>query len=714
MSAEKTCEENTARNDNEPVFPHAVPFWMRVTVEREDSTLSEEAGRAAADGPEDSGEGAAESDETFAVLLRAIEGTEIARLLGGMAPPTGNREAQGPAPDEPTSPRFKPPILSSPPDLAAEAEPAAAAPHPSAGNELAKSEEAGVDPLKESENAEATPGVEAVADRGLAQEPLPAEAAEIAEAGAAVEVPDASLSPATEAEPAVVATPSASELDETQVNEELRAALLRAIQGTEIAKRLQAEAQGDEGAAEAASPAELMEPAAASIEVEAPIAFAAVAAKMEAEPAAVATPNPSAVDETAASLEEPAATEEVAEEPVAAEEPKAKVGDEAELPVASPPAAEPAKPTHDSRRSPAPNRRALVVKSRRPGRGRRGGKGRYANSRGRTVFAAAAAPIQTADQSAETAPPRQLVEPEPPTAAPLTLVETPTAEPAPQDPTAEPEPLTAAAPLTLFNVPITEPVPQYPPAEPESTTAALPIRIFEAPTPPEAPSPASAEAAIETEPVEPVKTTETNRVPEVHPRLEPGEAGFAPKTDRADSPSRVLTPAKNGSSKNPKRAKLGAGINRVSLRQTGDYLDRAETHLESWFLRWFDPPDPRRRSSRVAAPPLIAYHWSMDMPQGLKIGDISSSGMYLLTPERWTEGVIVSLTLQRTDMDKGLPESWIAVDFVVTRWGQDGIGGEFIPWRPGLTDAVAGRANNCADKKTLERFVAQLTAPAEQ
>ncbi|HEX8712173.1 MAG TPA: hypothetical protein VF730_09890 [Terracidiphilus sp.] len=136
-------------------------------------------------------------------------------------------------------------------------------------------------------------------------------------------------------------------------------------------------------------------------------------------------------------------------------------------------------------------------------------------------------------------------------------------------------------------------------------------------------------------------------------------------------------------------------------------LDRAETQLESWFLKWFEPPDPRL-STRVERPPLVAYHWIVDSPQALKIANISSGGLYLITEDRWSEGNIISMTLQRTDREKGSPESWIAVDFIVMRWCKDGIAGAFLPHTPGLSDAVAGRAKNCADKKTLERFVKEL------
>ncbi len=137
-----------------------------------------------------------------------------------------------------------------------------------------------------------------------------------------------------------------------------------------------------------------------------------------------------------------------------------------------------------------------------------------------------------------------------------------------------------------------------------------------------------------------------------------------------------------------------------------EHLDRAELRLERWFENWISP-DPRR-SKRLMNPPLVAYHWIVDTPQALKIADISSGGLHLVIDERWPPGNIISMTLQRTDKAIGAPESWIAVDFVVVRWCPDGLAGAFIPSWPGLAYVEAGRAANCADKKTLEQFVKRL------
>ena len=188
-------------------------------------------------------------------------------------------------------------------------------------------------------------------------------------------------------------------------------------------------------------------------------------------------------------------------------------------------------------------------------------------------------------------------------------------------------------------------------------------------------------------------------------------AGQAP----AETPTQRFMPASDAASRIPSFTLLGTEKSRLvaTCDRIVEGLDYAEMKLESWFLKWFAPPDPRR-SVRVIDPLLVAYHWLMDVPQGLRVANISAGGLYLITEERWPSGNIISMTLQRTDREKGSPDSWIAVDFVVVRCCKDGIVGEFLPSWPDKYFTVAGRAGNSADKKALEKFVQQLVPGTEQ
>lgn len=219
--------------------------------------------------------------------------------------------------------------------------------------------------------------------------------------------------------------------------------------------------------------------------------------------------------------------------------------------------------------------------------------------------------------------------------------------------------------------------------------------------------------AIESEPAQPAEPLELARSAE--PLQVVAETTVAEPVPRSIAEPGVIADASrppaakdDSAPKTPILARLGTGIGSIVKGELiNEGLDRAEMHLENWFQRWFGPLDPRQ-NTRVDKPPLVAYHWIVDAPQALKIADISAGGLHLITKDRWSEGNIVSMTLQRTDVEKGSPESWIAVDFLVMRWCKDGMAGAFMPSRPGLVDTVAGRAANCADKKTLERFVKRL------
>ena len=136
-------------------------------------------------------------------------------------------------------------------------------------------------------------------------------------------------------------------------------------------------------------------------------------------------------------------------------------------------------------------------------------------------------------------------------------------------------------------------------------------------------------------------------------------------------------------------------------------MGRTKKQLSAGFKASFGP----RRTSRLAGPPLVAWCWTADTPESIKIADISTSGIHLLTDVRWPRGATVSMTLQRTDRPRQTPGSWIVTDFVILRWCKDGLAGAFVP--PSHYSASRG-TENYADQKTLKRFVKQLALPAHR
>ena len=59
-------------------------------------------------------------------------------------------------------------------------------------------------------------------------------------------------------------------------------------------------------------------------------------------------------------------------------------------------------------------------------------------------------------------------------------------------------------------------------------------------------------------------------------------------------------------------------------------------------------PDPRK-SPRVPAPALAVYFWTGGVPQAHGIRDISATGLYVVTEERWYPGTVVRMTITTTN-----------------------------------------------------------------
>ena len=98
------------------------------------------------------------------------------------------------------------------------------------------------------------------------------------------------------------------------------------------------------------------------------------------------------------------------------------------------------------------------------------------------------------------------------------------------------------------------------------------------------------------------------------------------------------------------------------------------------FVSWLskEAETERRGATRKRWPRLVACDVSGSTLPVHGVRDISATGLYLITPERWPVGTQLKLSLQRTDEagpDFARP---ITVEMRVTRWGADGLGMEFL------------------------------------
>jgi hypothetical protein len=122
----------------------------------------------------------------------------------------------------------------------------------------------------------------------------------------------------------------------------------------------------------------------------------------------------------------------------------------------------------------------------------------------------------------------------------------------------------------------------------------------------------------------------------------------------------------------------------------------------NWLQRWWSP-DPRR-APRESAGGMAAYYWNGAPPQAHEVRDISSSGLYVITEERWYPGTLVLMTLQRNNCGEEIAERAISVHSRAVRWGADGVGLQFM-LSEGRVNTTGLTAVDGVDRKQLERFL---------
>lgn len=84
-------------------------------------------------------------------------------------------------------------------------------------------------------------------------------------------------------------------------------------------------------------------------------------------------------------------------------------------------------------------------------------------------------------------------------------------------------------------------------------------------------------------------------------------------------------------------------------------------------------PD-QRRHRRIAMPPIVAFIGISS--KRYVVGDISCSGLFLVTEDRWMPGTPMPLSLVRTDAGEG--EEFVTVEACVVRNAKDGVGFKFL------------------------------------
>ena len=131
---------------------------------------------------------------------------------------------------------------------------------------------------------------------------------------------------------------------------------------------------------------------------------------------------------------------------------------------------------------------------------------------------------------------------------------------------------------------------------------------------------------------------------------------------------------------------------------------------KNWLQRFLspDPPDPRK-TKREALSWLAVYFFTGGNPVAQGIRDISVTGLYAITTERWYLGTVVRLTL--IDRQQPTPDRSFTVNAKVVRSGEDGVGFQFIfenekPINAGK--AAVGGLVACVNRMQIEEFLRRV------
>ncbi len=113
----------------------------------------------------------------------------------------------------------------------------------------------------------------------------------------------------------------------------------------------------------------------------------------------------------------------------------------------------------------------------------------------------------------------------------------------------------------------------------------------------------------------------------------------------------------------------------------------------------------RRKAERHIVPGLVAYYWDGGPPVSHPIREISLTGMFLSTEERWYPGTVMMMRLQQEEGVDSDPDRSIMVHAKTVRWGTDGVGMEFLAQGQPFAQNGHGQKSSAADQNSLKKFV---------
>lgn len=115
-----------------------------------------------------------------------------------------------------------------------------------------------------------------------------------------------------------------------------------------------------------------------------------------------------------------------------------------------------------------------------------------------------------------------------------------------------------------------------------------------------------------------------------------------------------------------------------------------------------------RSAPRGVVPGLAAYYWTGAAPRAHNVRDISATGLYVVTEERWYPGTLILMTLQEADREEESSGLVLSVHSKAVRWGNDGVGLQLIPIDSPAAQNGGNPLVKGANKREIEEFLEQL------
>ncbi|MGB6191521.1 MAG: PilZ domain-containing protein [Terracidiphilus sp.] len=162
-----------------------------------------------------------------------------------------------------------------------------------------------------------------------------------------------------------------------------------------------------------------------------------------------------------------------------------------------------------------------------------------------------------------------------------------------------------------------------------------------------------------------------------------------PADTSAPAETRIVVPMAPAAASSPAAARNPAAAQSIEPRvkdaaveeKAGEKDSGERDWVVSRFLKWLYPgayETDRRKGSRIPIPNLVAYDTTTGVAQSFEVGDISATGMFLITEERWPPGSMLSLSIQREGPQESGTERRFQLQAWAVRLAQNGVGLSFV------------------------------------